>query len=120
VIAQICYFFDAGERIGTHSSDIQLVCISCAGVLVHYMAACSSIMKRSRVQESKLLVPSMQQLLAVSMLVSLLGAVSFHQVSAGGYTGDTYWNPAHATFYGGADASGTQGESFRHRFFKAL
>ncbi|CAK9203003.1 unnamed protein product [Sphagnum troendelagicum] len=47
--------------------------------------------------------------LAVSMLVSLLGAVSFHQVSAGGYTGDTYWNPAHATFYGGADASGTQG-----------
>ncbi|KAH8940787.1 hypothetical protein BDL97_14G003200 [Sphagnum fallax] len=73
------------------------------------MAACSSIMKRSRVQESKLLVPSMQQLLAVSMLVSLLGAVSFHQVSAGGYTGDTYWNPAHATFYGGADASGTQG-----------
>lgn len=40
-------------------------------------------------------------------LVLILGISS--SAAAGGYGGGA-WGQAHATFYGGADASGTQGE----------
>lgn len=41
-------------------------------------------------------------------LVLILGISS--SAAAGSYGGGGAWGQAHATFYGGADASGTQGE----------
>jgi hypothetical protein len=54
-----------------------------------------------------------QQLQLVMQLAAVLmiGASRLSEVSAGGYNGDTYWSPAHATFYGGDNAAGTQGET---------
>jgi hypothetical protein len=48
------------------------------------------------------------QLAAVLMIV----VSRLSEVSAGGYTGDTYWSPGHATFYGGDNAAGTQGATW--------
>ncbi len=76
------------------------------------MAAC--MMKSTRSSRSVLLMGGMQQQLQLVMqlaAVLMIGVSRLCEVSAGGYTGDTYWSPAHATFYGGDDASGTQGET---------
>ena len=43
---------------------------------------------------------------AAAVLVVLM--VSVHEAQAG-YYADGAWGQAHATYYGGADASGTQG-----------
>ncbi len=69
---------------------------------------CGSIMEK----RSTLLVlqlPMLQQLV-IMVIVLMIATSSRFFVSAGGYTGDTHWTPAHATFYGGDDAAGTQGE----------
>ncbi len=69
---------------------------------------CGSIMEK----RSTLLVlqlPMLQQLVIMVIVLMIATSARFF-VSAGGYTGDTHWTPGHATFYGGDDASGTQGE----------
>jgi hypothetical protein len=48
---------------------------------------------------------------ALFFLLSSLCLLARH-AAAGGYGG---WQSAHATFYGGGDASGTMGKSFTHR-----
>jgi len=70
--------------------------------------ACSA-MKRRSCSGAVLLVPMQQQFLLLVLVVLVTGASRLCQVSAGGYYGDNYWSSGHATFYGGADASGTQG-----------
>jgi hypothetical protein len=70
------------------------------------------MMKSTRSSRSVLLMGRMQQQLQLVMqlaAVLMIGASRLCEVSAGGYTGDTYWRPAHVTFYGGDDAAGTQG-----------
>jgi hypothetical protein len=68
---------------------------------------CGSIMEK----RSTLLVLQLpMQQLVIMVIVLMIATNSRFFVSAGGYTGDTHWTPAHATFYGGDDASGTQGE----------
>jgi len=54
-------------------------------------------------------LPMLQQLVIMVILLMIATSSRFF-VSAGGYTGDSQWIPAHATFYGGDDAAGTQGE----------
>lgn len=66
-------------------------------------------MKRRSSSRAVLLVPMQQQFLLLVLVVLVTGASRLCQVSAGGYYGDNYWSSGHATFYGGADASGTQG-----------
>jgi len=70
--------------------------------------ACSAMKRRSS-SRAVLLVPMQQQFLVLVLVVLVTGASRLCQVSAGGYYGDNYWSSGHATFYGGADASGTQG-----------
>jgi hypothetical protein len=70
--------------------------------------ACSAMKRRSS-SRAVLLVPMQQQFLLLVLVVLVTGASRLCQVSAGGYYGDNYWSSGHATFYGGADASGTQG-----------
>jgi hypothetical protein len=77
----------------------------CAGVITK---ACSA-MKRRSCSGAVLLVPMQQQFLLLVLVVLVTGGSRLCQVSAGGYYGDNYWSSGHATFYGGADASGTQG-----------
>jgi hypothetical protein len=68
---------------------------------------CGSIMEK----RSTLLVLQLPlQQLVIMVIVLMIATSSRFFASAGGYTGDTQWTPAHATFYGGDDASGTQGE----------
>jgi hypothetical protein len=67
---------------------------------------CGSIMEK----RSTLLVLQLPlQQLVIMVIVLMIATSSRFFASAGGYTGDTQWTPAHATFYGGDDASGTQG-----------
>jgi hypothetical protein len=86
------------------ASEFRRVCV--VHNFVQAEASVSIMEKRSTLLVLQL---PMQQLV-IMVIVLMIATSSRFFVSAGGYTGDTYWTPAHATFYGGDDASGTQGE----------
>jgi hypothetical protein len=93
------------------ASEFRRVCvwyiILCRQASVSKMI-CGSIMEK----RSTLLVLQlpMQQLVITVIVLMIATSTRFFVSAGGGYTGDTQWTPGHATFYGGDDASGTQGE----------